>query len=229
MAIVVRSDLSKTVSSLTLDKWSTSAHELQGIRIKKKKKNPRWETQIPDSHQCIHASLHLLSRSKLGFSWGDGRQTGRHNLDMRWFQCTIKFVGSTWHQPAGMCTRRSAKRRPLHSCVSSKRHTLGARQDDTDSTIDLGLVSPRLSPRTRAETIPSHESDHLSVVLSLQKPGFWQEAAQMTTWSQSWSSLKHFPDWARIQLLVKYSDTMNLPVDDKSELFTLYEESFATG
>ena len=28
---------------------------------------------------------------------------------------------------------------------------------------------------------------------------------------------------------VKYSDTKNLSVDDKSELFTLYEESFATG
>ena len=34
-AIVVRSDLSKTVSSLKLDKWSTSSLELQGIRIEK--------------------------------------------------------------------------------------------------------------------------------------------------------------------------------------------------
>ena len=35
MAIVVRSNLSKTVSLLNLDKWSTSSHELQGIRIEK--------------------------------------------------------------------------------------------------------------------------------------------------------------------------------------------------
>ena len=35
MAIVVRSSLSKTVSLLNLDKWSTSSRELQGIRIEK--------------------------------------------------------------------------------------------------------------------------------------------------------------------------------------------------
>ena len=34
-AIVVRSNLSKTVSLLNLDKWSTSSRELQGIRIEK--------------------------------------------------------------------------------------------------------------------------------------------------------------------------------------------------
>ena len=33
MTIVVRSDLSKTVSLLNLDRWSTSSRELQGIRI----------------------------------------------------------------------------------------------------------------------------------------------------------------------------------------------------
>ena len=35
MAIVVRSDLSKTVSSLNLEKWFTNSRELQGIRIEK--------------------------------------------------------------------------------------------------------------------------------------------------------------------------------------------------
>ena len=47
----------------------------------------------------------------------------------------------------------------------------GTRQGDTYSTIDLALVSPNLVPWTRAETLASHESDHLPVVFSLQKPG----------------------------------------------------------
>ena len=34
----------------------------------------------------------------------------------------------------------------------------GTRQDDTDSTIDLALVSPKLVPWTRAETLASHRS-----------------------------------------------------------------------
>ena len=47
----------------------------------------------------------------------------------------------------------------------------GTRQGDTDSTIHLALVSPKLAPWTRAETLASHGSDHLPVVCSLQKPG----------------------------------------------------------
>ena len=47
MAIVVRSDLSKTISFFSLDKWSTSSGEGQGIRIEK-----------PDER---HKSLVLIS------------------------------------------------------------------------------------------------------------------------------------------------------------------------
>ena len=47
MAIVVRSNFSKTVSLLNLDKWSTSSRKLQGIRIEK-----------PDER---HKSLILIS------------------------------------------------------------------------------------------------------------------------------------------------------------------------
>ena len=46
-----------------------------------------------------------------------------------------------------------------------------AQQGDTDSTIDLALVSPKLTPWTQAEILASHRSDHLPIVFSLQKPG----------------------------------------------------------
>ena len=46
---------------------------------------------------------------------------------------------------------------------------LGSRQGDTGSTIDLALVSPRVSPWLKAETLTPHSSDHLPVVISLQK------------------------------------------------------------
>ena len=46
------------------------------------------------------------------------------------------------------------------------------RQGDTDSTIDMAMVSPKLAPPwTRAEILASHGSDHLPVIFSLQKPG----------------------------------------------------------
>ena len=63
----------------------------------------------------------------------------------------------------------------LFTPVSTTRPTHpGTRQGDTDSTVDLALVSLKLVPWTRAETFASHGSDHLPVVFSLQKPGIEQ-------------------------------------------------------
>ena len=53
MATVVRGDLSKTVSSLNLDKWSTSSRELQGIRLEKKPKQMRdANPSLSPMHTC---------------------------------------------------------------------------------------------------------------------------------------------------------------------------------
>ena len=54
----------------------------------------------------------------------------------------------------------------------------------------------------------------------------------MTTWPQSWNSLMHFQDLRDRALgpdKITYSDIKNLSVDNKSELFVLYRESFSTG
>ena len=53
MAIVVRSNHSKTVSLWNLDKWSTSSSELQGIRIE----NP---DERHKSLILINVYIHLL-------------------------------------------------------------------------------------------------------------------------------------------------------------------------
>ena len=47
---------------------------------------------------------------------------------------------------------------------------LGSRHGDTESTIDLALVSPRISPWMSEETLSPHGSYHPPVVFSLQKP-----------------------------------------------------------
>ena len=66
----------------------------------------------------------------------------------------------------------------------------GAREGDTDSTIDLALESPRLAPWTRAETLPPYGSDHLPIVFSLQKKGIEPRritpiSVQVWVWCQS--------------------------------------------
>ena len=47
---------------------------------------------------------------------------------------------------------------------------LATRPGDSDSTIDIALISPRLSPWMTAETLAPHGSDHVPVVFSLLKP-----------------------------------------------------------
>ena len=61
MAIVVQSNLSKTVSLLNLDKWSTSSRELQGIGIEK-------PDDIHKSLIFINAYIHP-STCVAGASW----------------------------------------------------------------------------------------------------------------------------------------------------------------
>ena len=91
MTLAVRSDHSKTVSLLNLDRWSTSSRELQRIRIE----TPD-ETQIPGSHQCIHPPYHVHHRGKLDF------------LEEMEDELEDTIMAPTWHQPAGMSTRGSA-------------------------------------------------------------------------------------------------------------------------
>ena len=47
----------------------------------------------------------------------------------------------------------------------------GARLAESDSTMGLALVFPRLAPWTRAETLTPYSSGHLPVVFSLPKTG----------------------------------------------------------
>ena len=48
--------------------------------------------------------------------------------------------------------------------------TLLGSQGDTDNTIDLALISPRISPWLSAKALTPHSSDHLPVVFILHKP-----------------------------------------------------------
>ena len=70
------------------------------------------------------------------------------------------------------CALEEALRDVLFTSVSTESSTKPtARQGDKDSTINLVLVSPKLAPWTRPETLTSHGSDHLPVVFSPQKSG----------------------------------------------------------
>ena len=112
--------------------------------------------------------------------------TAWHDLSIiSWEQVTIMICGdfnarlSLWDQHGTNqlgCALEAVLSDVLFTPVTTASPTHpGTRQGDTDSTIDLALVSPKFVPWTRAETLASHGSDHLPVVFSLQKPGFEQK------------------------------------------------------
>ena len=167
MAIVVRSDLSKTVSLLNLDRWSTSSRKLQGIRVEKP--DERHKSLIL-ANAYIHPSTY-----NAGASW-DFLEEMEDKLGDTIIICSdFNARSSLWDQHGTNqqgCALEEALSDVLFTPVSTASPALpGTRQGDTDSTIDLALVFPRLAQWTRWEPIASHGSDHLPVVFSLQKPG----------------------------------------------------------
>ena len=153
---VVRSDLSKTASSLNLYRWSTSARKLHDIRTRKKKK--KWGTQIHDSHQCIHFNFLEEMEDKQG---GTIMICGDFNaLSRLWDRQGTNQQGCALDVLFTSVSRASATH-------------LGASQGGTGSAIDLALVSPRLSPWTRTETLASHGSEHLTISLQSTETREW--------------------------------------------------------
>ena len=61
MAIVVRSDLSKTVSLLNLDRWSTSSRKLRGIQTEKTPGERHKSLIFINAN--IHPSIHITGAS----------------------------------------------------------------------------------------------------------------------------------------------------------------------
>ena len=167
MAIVVRSNLSKTVSLLNLDKWSTSSRKLQGIRIEKP--DERHKSLI-----LINAYIHP-STCITGAIWDFLEEMEDVLGDTIMIFGDFNARSSLWDQHVTNqqgCVLEAALSDVLFTPVSTASPTHpGTRQGDTDSTIDLALVSPKLVPWTRAETLASHGSGHLPVVFSVQKPG----------------------------------------------------------
>ena len=167
MAIVVRSDLGKTISSLSLDKWSTSSCELQGNR-----------TENPDErHKSLHAYMYS-STCTSGASW-DFLEEMEDELGDTIMICGDSNARSSLWDRHGTnqqgCALKAALSDVLFTPVPTANPTHpGTRQGDTYSTIDQALVSPQLAPWTLAETNASHGSDHLPVVFSPQKPGIEQ-------------------------------------------------------
>ena len=170
MAIVVRSNLSKTVSLLNLDKWSTSSRELQGIRIEKP--DERHKSLI-----LINAYIHTftcITRASWDFLEQMEDELGDTIMIYGDFNARSSLQDQHGTNQQG-CALEAALSDVIFTPVSTASPTHpGTRQGDTDSTIDLALVSPKLVPWTRAETFASHGSDHLPVVFSLQNPGIEQ-------------------------------------------------------
>ena len=157
VAIVVRSNLSKTVSLLNLDKWSTSSRKLQGIRIEKP--DERHKSLI-----LINAYIHP-STCITGASWDFLEEMEDELGDTIMIFGDFNARSSLWDQHVTNqqgCVLEAALSDVLFTPLSKASPTHpGTRQGDTDSTIDLALVSPKFVPWTRAETLASHRSDHL--------------------------------------------------------------------
>ena len=141
------------------------------MKMQNKKKKKKQKSQIPDSHQCIQHTPTCTT----GASW-DFLEQNEDELGDTIILCSdFNTQSNLWDQCGTNqqgCILEEALIGVLFTSVSTATPThLYVQQGDTDSTIKLALVSPRLASWTCAETLTSNGGDHLPKVFTLQKPG----------------------------------------------------------
>ena len=166
MAMIARKSLQTSISAIDLDKWCSSSRELMGIRLQKPDHRHKSLVLI---NAYIHPNTHGLKESwefleEIEDEFGDtivvcGDLNARSNI---W--------DTQGTNPQGRALEAALQEILLEPLATQTPTHLATRPGDADSTIDLALISPRLITWTRAHTLGPHDSDHLPVVLSLQKP-----------------------------------------------------------
>ena len=129
---------------------------MQGIRIENPDERHKSLILI---NACIHPSTCIA-----GASWYFLEEIEDELGDTIMICGDFNVRSSLWDQTSiGQqgCALEAALSDVLFTPVTTASPTHpGTRQGDTDSTIDPALVSPKLAPWTRAETLASHVSDH---------------------------------------------------------------------
>ena len=165
-AILYREELHKTTSKVNLNKWSNDHRELMGIRLQKPDQR---HNNLVLINAYIHQKTHHAAKDwdfiqDIENEFGDtviicGDLNARANM---WDDQGTNPQGTALEDALQSC-------QSIHIAPSTPTH-IGARQGDSDSTIDLALISPRLKAWANIESLEPHGSDHLPVVLSLQMP-----------------------------------------------------------
>ena len=166
-AMIIPKRLQSKVSTVDVEQWCNDACELQAVRFEKPDgrhksviiinayihpgtltKKEKWEflEEIEDTYgDCTVMCGDLNARSAM---W-DNQGTNPQGIALEEALGEVNFSQMTTLEPTHPATR----------------------QGDTDSTIDMALISPRLTSVMHAETLAPHGSDHKPVVFSLRRPG----------------------------------------------------------
>ena len=166
-AMIISKRLQSKVSKVDVEQWCNDACELQAVRIEKPdgrhksvivinayihpgtlNKKEKWEflEEIEDTYgNCTVICGDLNARSAM---W-DNQGTNPQGTALEEALGDVNFAPVTTVEPT-----HPAKR-----------------QGDTDSTIDMALVSSRLTSVIHAEALTSHGSDHKPVAFSMRRPG----------------------------------------------------------
>ena len=166
IAIVFHNKLSSRISTIDLTKWCTSSTELLGIRVEKPDQR---NASVVVINTYIHPSK-CTNKADWGFLEEIEDELGDAIIMCGDFNARSQMWDSQGTNPQGRALEDKLVEILCDPFATAMPTHLGTRPGDTDSTIDLALVSPKLTPSINAQTLASHGSDHLPVAFSLQKP-----------------------------------------------------------
>ena len=154
------------MSSIDLDKWCNDSRELMGIRLEKPDHRHKSLVII---NAYIHQKTHG-SKESWEFLEEIEDEFGDTIVVCGDFNARSKIWDTQGTNPQGLALEAALQESLLEPLATQTPTHLASRPGDSDSTIDLALISPRLITWLSAHTLGFHGSDHLPVVLGLQKP-----------------------------------------------------------
>ena len=178
LAIIARKSLENSMSSIDLDKWCNDSRELMGIRLEKPDHRHKSLVII---NAYIHQKTHG-SKESWEFLEEIEDEFGDTIVVCGDFNARSKIWDTQGTNPQGLALEAALQESLLEPLATQTPTHLASRPGDSDSTIDLALISPRLITWLSAHTLGFHGSDQWCSVYYSQ---LRSNASDLTTHSDT--------------------------------------------
>ncbi|NQZ78185.1 MAG: endonuclease/exonuclease/phosphatase family protein, partial [Ekhidna sp.] len=166
LAMILKGNLKNKVSMIDLEKWCSSTCELMGVRLERPDGNQKSLLLI---NAYVHPGAHT-SKADWSFLEEIENELGDSTILCGDLNARSKIWDQQGTNSQGLALEEMIGDILLSPLAPQSPTHMGTRQGDSDTVIDISLISQKFVATMTAEALLPHGSDHNPVVFSLQKP-----------------------------------------------------------